>query len=257
MITSPFMITVGNANGLFIVNVLAFQLYDSFWSGQPLGNSCNRRCLINGIGDLEFHRWTSTINHQNVPSRWVITNEHFWRQQHFVIFVRTRRTREISLTKLVFSFLQIGSLSWSVLPGKVMFRDVLYMTPDFTVRVQDGFLIFRWWRSYVPKDVSEDLSHSDTRVSLQLNGFELHIYNRTSTYKELEKKFGIFTGSMFNVEDTDDETDNINKEAASKDSGTESSSNYLLGKNWRDLIPVVKVRTSMQFYVLRRILMGN
>ena len=115
------------------------------------------------------------------------------------------------------------------------------MTPDFTVRVQDGFLIFRWWRSYVPKDVSEDLSHSDTRVSLQLNGFELHIYNRTSTYKELEKKFGIFTGSMFNVEETDDETDNINKEAASKDSGTESSSNYLLGKNWRDLIPVVKV----------------
>ena len=131
-----------------------------------------------------------------------------------------------------------------MLPGKVMFRDVLYMTPDFTVRVQDGFLIFRWWRSYVPKDVSEDLSHSDTRVSLQLNGFELHIYNRTSTYKELEKKFGIFTGSMFNVEETDDETDNINKEAASKDSGTESSSNYLLGKNWRDLIPVVKVCTS-------------
>ena len=67
----------------------------------------------------------------------------------------------------------------------------------FSVRVQDGFLTFRWWRSYVPKDVSEDLSHSDTRVSIQLNGFELHIYNRTSTYKELEKKFGIFTGNFF------------------------------------------------------------
>ena len=75
------------------------------------------------------------------------------------------------------------------------------MTPDFTVRVQDGFLTFRWWRSYVPKDVSEDLSHSDTRVSIQLNGFELHIYNRTSTYKELEKKFGIFTGLFGNSDD--------------------------------------------------------
>jgi cytochrome b involved in lipid metabolism len=29
------------------------------------------------------------------------------------------------------------------------------MTPDYTVRVQDGYIIFRWWRAYVPKDVSE------------------------------------------------------------------------------------------------------
>ena len=114
-----------------------------------------------------------------------------------------------------------------------MFRDVMYMTPDFTLRVQDGVLTFRWWRSYVPKDVSADLSHSDTRVSLELFGFELHIYNRTETYKELEKKFGIFTG-LFNHESSED----ISKE----NSGTnEQTSNYLLGKNWRDLIPVVKV----------------
>ena len=49
-----------------------------------------------------------------------------------------------------------------------MFRDVAYVTPDYTIRVQDGFLVFRWWRSYVPKDVSEDLSHSDTRLSVQV-----------------------------------------------------------------------------------------
>ena len=133
---------------------------------------------------------------------------------------------------------QIGSLSWSILPGKVLFRDVLYMTPDFTVRVQDGFLTFRWWRSYVPKDVSEDLSNSDTRVSIQFNGFELHIYNRTSTYKELEKKFGIFTG-LFDHDD-DAEEDN-SKDQQSSLAGSASSSNFLLGKNWRDLIPVVKV----------------
>ena len=36
------------------------------------------------------------------------------------------------LINLFFSlFSQIGSLSWSILPGKVLFRDVLYMTPDF------------------------------------------------------------------------------------------------------------------------------
>ena len=33
--------------------------------------------------------------------------------------------------------------------------------------------------STYPKDVSEDLSHSDTRLSVQLNGFELHVYNRS------------------------------------------------------------------------------
>ena len=78
--------------------------------------------------------------------------------------------------------MQIGSLSWSVLPGKIMFRNVAYMTNDYTVRVQDGYLIFRWWRKYVLKDgtaAGEDLSHSDTRMSVQLNGFEFHVYNRT------------------------------------------------------------------------------
>ena len=80
-------------------------------------------------------------------------------------------------------------MSWSVLPGKVMFRDLAYITTDYTVRVQDGFLIFRWWRKYVPKDASEDLSHSDTRASLQLNGFEYHVYNRSSIYRDLERKF--------------------------------------------------------------------
>ena len=64
------------------------------------------------------------------------------------------------------------------------------MTPDYTVRVQDGYLIFRWWRTYVPKDaLSEDLSHSDTRMSVQLYGFEFHVYNRSKVYRDLEKKF--------------------------------------------------------------------
>lgn len=36
-----------------------------------------------------------------------------------------------------------------------MFRDIVYITTDYSFRIQDGWLIFRWWRSYVPKDVSE------------------------------------------------------------------------------------------------------
>lgn len=48
-----------------------------------------------------------------------------------------------------------GSLTLSALSGKIMFRDIVYITTDYSFRIQDGWLIFRWWRSYVPKDVSE------------------------------------------------------------------------------------------------------
>ena len=104
-------------------------------------------------------------------------------------------------------YFKVGSLSWAVLPGKIMFRDVCYVTADYTVRIQDGYVVFRWWRRYVPKyDVADTATtatgtgggnggndgHStssghakdNTRVSVQLNGLELHTYNRTSVYRE-------------------------------------------------------------------------
>lgn len=65
------------------------------------------------------------------------------------------------ITKIVNRFLikegyfKLGSFTLNALSGKIMFRDFVYITHDFTIRVQDGYLIFRWWRSYVPKDVSE------------------------------------------------------------------------------------------------------
>ena len=98
----------------------------------------------------------------------------------------------------------MGSLSFSVMAGKVMFRDFALLTPDYSVRAQDGYLIFRWWRSYVPKDVSEDLSNSDTRLSVQLNGFELHTYNRSYVYRDLEKKFGLEPGLLPDEKEEDE-----------------------------------------------------
>lgn len=83
-----------------------------------------------------------------------------------------------------------------------MFRDFVYITHDYTVRIQDGYLIFRWWRSYVPRDVSEDLSHSDTRLSVMLFGFELHVYNRSHLYSNLEKTFGLPPGIFPNNKET-------------------------------------------------------
>lgn len=90
------------------------------------------------------------------------------------------------------------------LAGKIMFRDVVFICFDYSIRVQDGYLIFRWWRSYVPKDVSEDLSHSDTRLSVMLNGFELHVFNRSELYAKLEKTFGLKPSILIPVKENVD-----------------------------------------------------
>lgn len=46
-----------------------------------------------------------------------------------------------------------------------MFRDIVYATEDFSLRIQDGWLVFRWWRSYVPRDISEGASILNLSVS--------------------------------------------------------------------------------------------
>ncbi|KAK9299212.1 hypothetical protein QLX08_007719 [Tetragonisca angustula] len=184
----------------------------------------------------------------------------------WIIYIAYYNSRVIGyiVTKLLNRFffrdgyVKVGSFTLSVLSGKIMFRDIVYITTDYSIRVQDGWLIFRWWRSYVPKDVSEDLSHSDTRLSVMLNGFELHVYNRCQLYAQLEKIFGL-TPQMF----PDEENHNVN----SDDHDGESFSNtthetrqqintidvsrhvdnirkkeaHVIARTWRDLIPVIKL----------------
>lgn len=107
-------------------------------------------------------------------------------------------------------------------------------------------------------NIFSDLSHSDTRLSVMLNGFELHVYNRCQLYAQLEKTFGL-TSQMF----VDEENHNIN----SDDRDIESFSNtthetrqqinamdvsrhvdnirkkeaHVIARTWRDLIPVIKL----------------
>lgn len=132
-----------------------------------------------------------------------------------------------------------------------MFRDFAYITHDYSIRVQDGYLIFRWWRSYVPKDVSEDLSHSDTRLSVMLNGFELHVYNRSELYSRLEKLFGL--GSNIFPDDSDEnkgDTGGQIKKTDDEDEREESRQRpeAAMARTWRDLIPVIKMDVSSVSY---------
>ncbi|CAB3237702.1 unnamed protein product [Arctia plantaginis] len=136
-----------------------------------------------------------------------------------------------------------GSFTLNALSGKIMFRDIVYINCDYTLRIQDGYLIFRWWRSYVPKDVSEDLSHSDTRLSIMLNGFELHFYNRCDMYNELEKIFGL--EPLIKQQNDDDcaDRDKAMNDANEKRRRAQDTvrSEAAMARTWRDLIPVIKI----------------
>lgn len=164
------------------------------------------------------------------------------------------------------AYFKLGSVTINVLSGKIMFRDVAYITQDWSGRVQDGYLIFRWWRSYVPKDATEDLSHSDTRLSVVLNGAELHVYNRSTLYARLERIFGLEPFMRSNG--SDDRPDG--SEAAMNDENTAATANIsgdqrletterapsrseaAMARTWRDLIPVIKMDVSSG-----RVVFGN
>ncbi|XP_035828649.1 transmembrane protein KIAA1109 homolog isoform X2 [Aplysia californica] len=142
------------------------------------------------------------------------------------------------LNKLVkYGHIQLGSFSFSILSGKVMFRDVHLITEDFSVRVEYGWLIFRWWRPYVYKELTEDLSHLKTRMNLSLDGFEFHVYNRSQVYTRLEKLFG--------MAQEEEEVEEEGEPAVTK-------KNSLLDVHWRDLVPVTKIEISSG-----RVIFGN
>ena len=96
----------------------------------------------------------------------------------------------------------------------------------------------------MPKDVkTEDFSTSEARLLILLNGFELHIYNRTKRYKELEKLFGL-EPRLSNEEYDPYEDVGSNSLIDSINETTADGTN----NQWRDLIPVTKVEiTSGRF----------
>lgn len=86
--------------------------------------------------------------------------------------------------------LSFGSFSFSFLSGKAMVRDFLWANRDFSIRIQDGWVVFRFWKSFIPKQRGEDFSHSPPRVLIQFNGVEIHVYNRSRKYQQLCQLFG-------------------------------------------------------------------
>ena len=150
-------------------------------------------------------------------------------------------------------YVRIGSLSVSFISGKIMFRDFALIYPDYTLRVLDGFVIFRWWVPYNPKDVRNiDCSQEDTRLFALLSGFELHIFNRSQLYHSLEKIFNL-PSKLFpfnedaHPDDSSRETDPLDqkKSPCPPACNDDLITSYL----WRDLIPVTKIEVSTGKFV--------
>jgi hypothetical protein len=82
------------------------------------------------------------------------------------------------------------------------------------------------------------MSHSDTRLSILLNGFEYHLYNRSLLYSRLERMFGL-DGIMIpgGCKSMDEETDQVVGKSPPKPPSA-------VGYSWRDLIPVIKLELS-------------
>ncbi|XP_059373790.1 bridge-like lipid transfer protein family member 1 isoform X2 [Carassius carassius] len=137
-------------------------------------------------------------------------------------------------------YIHIGSFSFSVLSGKVMFRDVYFINEDMSIRIQDGLLIFRWWKMYNPKQKQHD-PKAETRVYVTVNGFEFHVYNRTDLYARLQEIFGLeptlippHQDEEKGREQRDKSLESVHIKAETQDPST----------SWRSLIPVFKVNIS-------------
>uniref|UniRef100_A0A2M4DQM2 Putative secreted protein n=1 Tax=Anopheles darlingi TaxID=43151 RepID=A0A2M4DQM2_ANODA len=149
------------------------------------------------------------------------------------------------------AYFKIGALNVNPLAGKIMFRDVVYVCFDYTVRIQDGYANLRSSRPYIPKEITEDQNNSDTRLSVMLNGFEMHIYNRSDLYARLEKTFGLKPSVLVPTEDMSAEEIARFKEQMMNDENQRHSSEpaakikkprpeAMTATTWRDLIPVIK-----------------
>ncbi|XP_051507194.1 transmembrane protein KIAA1109 homolog isoform X2 [Myxocyprinus asiaticus] len=137
-------------------------------------------------------------------------------------------------------YIHIGSFSFSVLSGKVMFRDVYYINKDMSIRIQDGLLIFRWWKMYNPKQKLHD-PKAETRLYVNINGFEFHVYNRTDLYARLQEVFGLEPTLIPPHRDEEKEQEQRVEtlESVSIKAETPDPSS-----SWRSLIPVIKVNIS-------------
>lgn len=79
----------------------------------------------------------------------------------------------------------------SFLSGKIMFRGIHYVTTDYTLYIQDGWITFAYWKPQFVKEktksknekprVKPDNPKRSARLNIFLCNFQLHYYNSFKT----------------------------------------------------------------------------
>ncbi|PCH43678.1 hypothetical protein WOLCODRAFT_122406 [Wolfiporia cocos MD-104 SS10] len=93
------------------------------------------------------------------------------------------------------AWIDIGSIHFSILAGRILFKDLRYYSSSQTIKVVKGQLSWRYWIRRPAEE--EDLSHAQVigespdqkeriplqcRIHLSLQGLEWFMYNRTAAY---------------------------------------------------------------------------
>ncbi|XP_065669615.1 bridge-like lipid transfer protein family member 1 isoform X3 [Hydra vulgaris] len=139
-------------------------------------------------------------------------------------------------------YLSIGSFSMSLLSGKFMFRDIRYITKDFSIIVIDGQIIFKWWLTYDAENLNyykkfskdQDICDStQSRLIFYLNGLEVHFFNRSDLYNEIQnilkcERYGDARKSITSLDVLESNIEN-------RKNNQDSKLNI-----WRELFPLIR-----------------
>uniref|UniRef100_A0A158PCJ8 FSA_C domain-containing protein n=1 Tax=Angiostrongylus cantonensis TaxID=6313 RepID=A0A158PCJ8_ANGCA len=97
-----------------------------------------------------------------------------------------RTVRYLRFTKTS-GHIKLTSFSISLLSGKLMFKDFLFANEDYSVRINDAWVVFSYWRFIPGRKVC--FTSNVSRLHFSLNGVQIHVYNRLQRYKEIAKLF--------------------------------------------------------------------
>ncbi|KAI8820653.1 uncharacterized protein EV422DRAFT_58087 [Fimicolochytrium jonesii] len=87
------------------------------------------------------------------------------------------------------AYVEIESLQFSPLSGKLLFRNLRYYSRNQSIHILRGYVTFRWWLARVRRegDAAEFSTHElPSRFMVRLDGLEWFIYNRTPAYQHLQ-----------------------------------------------------------------------
>ncbi|KAG2375191.1 hypothetical protein C9374_010195 [Naegleria lovaniensis] len=99
--------------------------------------------------------------------------------------------------KTLNEYLSIGSLTFSPLGGKILFRNVQYTTKNGSLHIIDGYIEIYWW--FILTSTWQK-SKKESRFRCYLNGVEWLIYNNVSRYDQINSK-----KLNYNLSDSDGE----------------------------------------------------